>query len=94
MRRSSRSPARPSCTAPCGGRIRGTRPFEAFGTETNAWLALQPDRELREGDVVAEYQRALAAGDVDAVVAALEPDGYRPTRASRPTSRVGARSLL
>jgi SnoaL-like domain len=37
---------------------------------------LQRDPELRESDVVAEYQRALAAGDVDAIVAAFEPDGY------------------
>jgi SnoaL-like domain len=37
---------------------------------------LQPDPELRESDVVAEYQRALAAGDVDAILAAFEPDGY------------------
>ena len=26
--------------------------------------------------MIAEYQRALSAGDVDAVVAAFEPDGY------------------
>src|SRR6185503_17562224 len=26
--------------------------------------------------VVAEYQRALAAGDIDAIVATFEPDGY------------------
>lgn len=37
---------------------------------------LQPDPELRAPDVVADYQRALAAGDVDAIVAAFEPDGY------------------
>ena len=37
---------------------------------------LQPDPDLRESDVVADYQRALAAGDIDAVVAAFEPDGY------------------
>jgi SnoaL-like domain len=37
---------------------------------------LQRDPELRESDVVASYQRALAAGDVDAIVAALEPDAY------------------
>jgi SnoaL-like domain len=37
---------------------------------------LQPDPELRDSDVVAEYQRALGAGDVDAIVAAFEPDGY------------------
>ena len=37
---------------------------------------LQPDPELRESDVVAEYQDALASGDVDAIVAAFEPDAY------------------
>jgi SnoaL-like domain len=37
---------------------------------------LQRDPELRESDVVAEYQRALAAGDVDAIVATFEPDAY------------------
>jgi hypothetical protein len=37
---------------------------------------LQPDPALRESGVVAEYQAALAAGDVDAIVAAFEPDGY------------------
>jgi hypothetical protein len=37
---------------------------------------LQRDPELRASDVVGEYQRALAAGDVDAIVAAFEPDGY------------------
>jgi hypothetical protein len=37
---------------------------------------LQPDPGLRESDVVAEYQQALAAGDVDTIVAAFEPDGY------------------
>ena len=55
---------------------------------------LQPDPELRESDVVGEYQRALAAGDVDVIVAAFEPDGYarepaggraRPQRSRRPT---------
>jgi catechol 2,3-dioxygenase-like lactoylglutathione lyase family enzyme len=37
---------------------------------------LQPDPELRASNVVAEYQRALLAGDVEAIVAAFEPDGY------------------
>jgi SnoaL-like domain len=36
---------------------------------------LQRDPELREPGIVAEYQRALAAGDADAIVAAFEPDG-------------------
>jgi hypothetical protein len=37
---------------------------------------LQPDPDLHEADVVGEYQRALTAGDVEAAVAAFEPDGY------------------
>jgi hypothetical protein len=37
---------------------------------------LQPDPDLHEADVVGDYQRALAAGDVNAAVAAFEPDGY------------------
>jgi hypothetical protein len=37
---------------------------------------LQRDPELSAADVVAEYQRALSAGDVDAVPATFEPDGY------------------
>jgi hypothetical protein len=37
---------------------------------------LQQDPELRISDVVGEYQHALAAGDVDAVLATFEPDAY------------------
>jgi hypothetical protein len=37
---------------------------------------LQPDPQLRESDIVGDYQRALASGDVDAIVATFEPDGY------------------
>ncbi len=37
---------------------------------------LQPDPQLRPTDVVAEYLRALAAGDVAAIVATFEPDGH------------------
>jgi SnoaL-like domain len=137
----------PEVHDPVRGRIKGTRAFEAFVTEMNAWLAqrnasvehveqvvterrgfeevvlhldagpgrvelpvaivadresdgrlselriyssswpltgrhanrpplLQPDPPVRESDVVADYQRALAAGDVDAIVASFEPDGY------------------
>jgi hypothetical protein len=137
----------PELYDPVRGRIKGARAFEAFVTETNAWLKqrnvavedvervhtersglgemvlhldggtgrvdlpvaivadrqpdgridelriyssswpltgrhanrpplLQPDPELRASDVVAEYQRALTAGDVGAIVAAFEPDGY------------------
>jgi hypothetical protein len=37
---------------------------------------LQHDPDLRAADVVAEHQQALAAGDVDAIVATFGPDGY------------------
>ncbi len=37
---------------------------------------LQPDPELRQPDVVGDYQRALAAGDLDAIVASFEPGAY------------------
>jgi SnoaL-like domain len=137
----------PELHDPVRGRVKGTRAFEAFVTDLNAWIArrnvsvedvehvvterrgieevvrhldgetgrvelpiaivadresdgridelriyssswpltgrhanrpplLQPDPELRESDVVAEYQRALTAGEVDAIVAAFELDGY------------------
>jgi SnoaL-like domain len=46
-------------------RVRGVRP-----------PLLQPDLDVQAPDVVGEYHRALAARDVDAVVAAFEPDGY------------------
>ena len=37
---------------------------------------LQPSPEVQEADVVGDYQRALAAGDVEGAVGAFEPDGY------------------
>lgn len=37
---------------------------------------LQADPDLRESEVVGEYQRALASGDVNAAVATFEPDAY------------------
>jgi hypothetical protein len=46
------------------------------GRHANRPPLLQADPQVRESDVVGEYQRALAAGDADAVVAAFEPDGY------------------
>ena len=46
------------------------------GHHANRPPLLQPDPALRAPDNVAEYQRALAAGDVNAIVAAFEPDGY------------------
>ena len=62
------------------GRIDELRIYQSSwpltGGHANRAPLLQRDPELRESDVVAEYQRALAAGDVDAIVAAFEPDGY------------------
>ena len=62
------------------GRIEELRIYQSSwpltGRHANRSPLLQRDSELRESEVVAEYQRALAAGDVDAVVAAFEPDGY------------------
>ncbi len=46
------------------------------GRHANRPPLLQPDPQLRESDVVADYQRALAAGDTDAILATFEPDGY------------------
>jgi hypothetical protein len=46
------------------------------GAHANRPPLLQPDPQLRDSDVVAEYQRALATGDVDTIVAAFEADGY------------------
>ena len=46
------------------------------GRHANRPPLLQADPELRESGVVAKYLRALSDGDVDAIVAAFEPDGY------------------
>jgi hypothetical protein len=46
------------------------------GRHANRPPVLQPDPELRCPDVAGEYQRALAAGDADAIAAIFEPDGY------------------
>jgi len=47
-----------------------------IGSHATRAPVLQPDPELQMPDVVGDYQRALAAGDVEAAVAAFEPDGY------------------
>jgi hypothetical protein len=46
------------------------------GRHANRPPLLQPDVDLHGPDVVDEYQRALATGDVEAIVGAFEPDGY------------------
>ncbi|MGB0094745.1 MAG: hypothetical protein WBP81_19700 [Solirubrobacteraceae bacterium] len=46
------------------------------GRHANRPPLLQPDPDLQEPDVVGEYQRALAAGDIHSVVAAFEAGAY------------------
>jgi hypothetical protein len=62
------------------GRINELRIYSSnwplSGRHANRPPLLQPDPELRESDVVAEHQRALEVGDVDAIVASFEADGY------------------
>lgn len=62
------------------GRINELRIYSSSwpltGRHVNRAPLLQPDPELRASDVVADYQRALTAGDVDAIVAVFEADGY------------------
>jgi hypothetical protein len=63
-----------------GGRIGELRIYFSSwpltGRHANRPPLLQRDPALRESDVVGAYQRALAAGDVDAIVALFEADGY------------------
>jgi hypothetical protein len=54
---------------------------------------LQPDPELRESDVMADYQDALARGDVDAIVATFDPDGYAREPAGGKYVHTGADGL-
>jgi hypothetical protein len=54
---------------------------------------LQRDPALRASDVVAEYQDSLAAGDVEAIVATFEPDGYAGEPAGAPYVHSGLDGL-
>jgi hypothetical protein len=63
------------------------------GRHVNRMPLLQPDPELRESDVVGQYQSALAAGDADAIVAAFEPDAYAREPAGGPYVHAGADAL-
>ena len=65
---------------PTDGRLTELRIYysgwQLTGRHLNRPPLHQPDPALHESDVVAEYQRALAAGNVDAIVTTFEPDGY------------------
>jgi SnoaL-like domain len=54
---------------------------------------LQPSPGLDEPDVVGDYQRALAAGDADAVMAAFEPDASVREPAGRDYTHHGVDAL-
>src|SRR5215212_536595 len=62
------------------GRLEELRVYHSTWPVTHRHLnrppLLQRDPELRVPDVVAEYQAALGAGDVDAILATFEPDAY------------------
>jgi hypothetical protein len=47
-----------------------------IGHDTTRPPLLQPDPEVRAASVVAEHELALAAADVDAIVATFLPDGF------------------
>lgn len=55
---------------------------------------LESDPDLREPDVIGEYQRALAAGDAEAIVATFEPDAYVREPAGIPYIHRGHDELL
>jgi hypothetical protein len=63
-----------------GGRIDELRIYYSSwpltGRHANRPPVMQPDPEVRESDVMADYQQALATGDTEAIVSAFETDGY------------------
>jgi hypothetical protein len=64
------------------------------GRHANRPPLLQPDPDLHEPDTIGEYQRALAAGDVDAVVQAFERDAYVREPAGAPYVHRGHDQLV
>ena len=57
------------------------------GRHTHRPPLLQPDPDLPVSEAMATYLQALAAGDVDRAVAALEPDGYAREASGRHVHR-------
>jgi hypothetical protein len=70
--------------------------LQAPGPTREVWYELhppllQPDPDLRQAGIVGDRQRALAAGDVEAAVAALGRDRRRgsvPVRCRTPDTSV------
>ncbi len=63
------------------------------GRHANRPPLLQPDPKLRAPDVVGEYQRALAAGELDAILAAFERGAYAREPAGAPYVHDGSKDL-
>jgi hypothetical protein len=63
------------------------------GRHTHRPPLLQAEPGLQAPGVIGEYQRALAAGDVEAIVATFEPDGYAREPASSEYVHRGAERL-
>lgn len=63
------------------------------GSHANRPPLLQPDEAATEPDVVGGYQRALAAGDVEATVAAFEPGATVREPAGGPYVHRGTQEL-
>jgi hypothetical protein len=63
-----------------GGRVRALRVYHSFwpleGHHRIRAPLLPADPNAHAAGAVADYQRALAAGDVEAIVATFEPTGY------------------
>jgi hypothetical protein len=73
--------------SPDGRRIEELRiyfsPWTLTGRRAVRPPLLQPDPELRLPDVVGDYQRGLAAGDVEAIAAAFEHGAFDAGRRAR-----------
>jgi hypothetical protein len=67
--------------------------WPVMGRHVHRPRMLQRDPDLRASDVVAEYQGALAAGDVGAIVATFEPDAYAREPAGGQYVHIGAEGL-
>jgi hypothetical protein len=67
--------------------------WSVTGRHVHRTPLLQPDPDVRMSDVMADYQRALAGGDVDAIVATFEPDAYAREPAGDPYVHTGRESL-
>jgi hypothetical protein len=63
------------------------------GRHANRPPLLQPEPDLHAADVVGDYQRALASGDVDAILATFEPDGCMREPAGGPYVHRGTDEL-